>query len=88
VRRLVGSEMCIRDRGIIDPGQVIANQLANQGLNEAQIMVILERMVTEQSVMLATNELMLVVALILIASAFFIWLVPKPTRAVDTAAIH
>jgi len=74
--------------GIIDPGQVIANQLANQGLNEAQIMVILERMVTEQSVMLATNELMLVVALILIASAFFIWLVPKPTRAVDTAAIH
>ena len=74
--------------GIIDPGQVIANQLANQGLNEAQILVVLERMVTEQSVMLATNELMLVVALILIASGFFIWLVPKPTRTVDASAMH
>ena len=74
--------------GIIDPAQVIYNQLAAQGMTEDQIFVVLERMVTEQSVMLATNELMLVVAVMLIVSAFFIWLVPKPTRAIDPSASH
>ena len=74
--------------GVIDPAQVVYNQLIGQGMTADQALVILERMVTEQSVMLATNELMLVVALMLIASAFFIWLVPKPTRSVDPSAMH
>ena len=74
--------------GIIDPGQAIANQLSSQGMNDAQVLAVLEHMVTEQSVMLATNELMLVTAYILIAAAFLIWLVPKPGRAIDTSAIH
>ncbi|TEX52049.1 MAG: MFS transporter, partial [Actinomycetales bacterium mxb001] len=74
--------------GIIDPGQVIANELSSQGMSDAQVLLVLERMVVEQSVMLATNELMLVVALILIASAFFIWLVPKPARSIDPSAMH
>jgi DHA2 family multidrug resistance protein len=74
--------------GVIDPAQVIYNQLIGQGMTDDQVLVVLERMVTEQSVMLATNELMLVVALMLIASAFFIWLVPKPTRSIDPSAMH
>ena len=74
--------------GVIDPGQAVYNQLLGQGMSEDQVFMVLERMVIEQSVMLATNELMLVVSLMLIASAFFIWLVPKPTRAVDPSAMH
>lgn len=74
--------------GVIDQGQVITQQLLGQGMAEDQVFAVLERMVTEQSVMLATNELMLVVSLMLIASAFFIWLVPKPTRSVDASAMH
>jgi DHA2 family multidrug resistance protein len=74
--------------GVIDPGQTVYNQLVGQGMSEDQIFMVLERMVTEQSVMLATNELMFVVSLMLIASAFFIWLVPKPTRTVDASAMH
>ena len=39
--------------------------------------------------MLATNHIMLVVALICCAAAFFIWLAPRPARAVDmTQAGH
>ena len=74
--------------GVIDPAQITHNQLIEQGLSEFQAMAVLERMVTEQSVMLATNELMLVVPLMLIFSAFVIWLVPKPTRTIDPSASH
>lgn len=74
--------------GVIDPGQTIYNQLIGQGMNEDQVFMVLERMVTEQSVMLATNELMLVVSIMLVGSAFFIWLVPKPTRTIDPSAGH
>jgi DHA2 family multidrug resistance protein len=74
--------------GVIDPGQITYNQLIDQGMPEPQALLVLERMVTEQSVMLATNELMLVVALMLIFSAFLIWLVPKPTRTIDASASH
>lgn len=74
--------------GVIDPAQITYSQLIEQGLSEFQAMAVLERMVTEQSVMLATNELMLVVALMLIFSAFVIWLVPKPTRTIDPSASH
>ena len=74
--------------GVIDPGQVIYSQLTSQGMTDAQALVVLERMVTEQSVMLATNELMLVVALMLLVSACFIWLVPKSKRVIDTSGIH
>lgn len=74
--------------GVIDPAQQTYSQLISQGMTEAQATAILERMVTEQSVMLATNELMLVVALILIFSAFVIWLVPKPRRTIDPSVAH
>lgn len=74
--------------GVIDPAQNTYNQLIAQGMSDAQASAVLERMVTEQSVMLATNELMLVVALMLIFSAFVIWLVPKPTRTIDPSAAH
>ena len=74
--------------GIIDPARITYNQLIDQGMTDAQALAVLERIVTEQSVMLATNELMLVVSLMLIFSAFVIWLVPKPTRTIDPSASH
>jgi DHA2 family multidrug resistance protein len=36
-----------------------------------------------QSVMLATNHIMLVVVLAFALSALVIWIAPRPTRAVD-----
>ncbi len=74
--------------GVIDPARMTYNQLIEQGMTDAQALAVLERIVTEQSVMLATNELMLVVSLTLIFSAFVIWLVPKPTRTIDPSTSH
>jgi DHA2 family multidrug resistance protein len=46
-------------------------------------------MVQGQSVMIATNQLMFLVALAFIIAASAIWLAPKPSRAVDmTQAGH
>jgi DHA2 family multidrug resistance protein len=45
------------------------------------------QMVTGQSMLLATNGLMIVIAVIFFISAFAIVLAPKPTRTVDAAAI-
>ncbi len=49
----------------------------------------LDNLLQGQSVMLATNEIMAVVGLAFVVSAFVIWLAPKATRKVDmTQAGH
>jgi len=46
----------------------------------------LNTMVQSQSVMIATNQLMFVVALAFAVAALAIWLAPKPTRTVEAGA--
>lgn len=46
----------------------------------------LDQLINAQSVMLATNQLMLATGVAFIIAAFAIWLAPKPTRQVDPAA--
>ena len=38
--------------------------------------------------MLATNQVFLAMAVLFVAAALIIWLAPKPTRVVDTSAVH
>ena len=45
----------------------------------------LNGMVQSQSVMIATNQLMFVVAMAFAIAAFAIWLAPRPSRAIDPA---
>src|SRR5690348_7992975 len=45
----------------------------------------LNALVQSQSVMIATNHLMFVVAVVFAVAAFVIWLAPRPARAVDMA---
>ena len=74
--------------GLVDQDQTVYNQLLSQGMTPEQATQVLEKMLTDQSVMLATNDLMLVIALLLVFSAFVIWLVPKPTRTIDPGLSH
>ena len=49
----------------------------------------LDRMLQGQSVMLATNHIVGIVAIVFALSACLIWFAPKPSRAVDmTQAGH
>ena len=49
---------------------------------------VLEQLVQGQAVMLATNQIFLVVSLTFVLAASVIWLAPRPQRTVDMAAGH
>lgn len=69
--------------GLVDRGGETARALAQSGMSPDAVRQTLDHLVQGQSVMLATNQLMLMVALVFLGSAFFIWLARRPTRAVD-----
>jgi DHA2 family multidrug resistance protein len=74
--------------GLLDQsGEGLQNMLhAGTELDSAR--AILDQLVTGQGVMLATNQLLLYLALILLLAACTIWLAPKPSRTVDTSSVH
>lgn len=57
-------------------------------MNVEQGLLIAERLITEQGVMLATNKLMIIVSVSYMLAAFAIWLSPKPTHKVDMSQGH
>ncbi len=59
-----------------------------QDLQDPGILGALERMVEGQSVMLATNQLLMLIAVIFVVAACSIWLAPRATRTVDASAAH
>lgn len=63
-----------------DPGTRAAQQASQNGM--------LDMLVQGQAVMLATNQLFMILAVILMIAALSIWLAPRITRHVDTAAVH
>jgi len=59
------------------------------GMSEDQAVFALDRMVQDQSVTIATNQVMLMATFAFAIAALVIWLAPKPARAVDmTQAGH
>ena len=74
--------------GDLDRTGETARALSGAGLSPDAVLASLDRMLTGQSVMLATNEIMWIVAAICLGAAFFIWLAPRPMRAVDMSQSH
>lgn len=72
--------------GLLDQSGDALQTLNGLGLMPDMAHAQLDRMLQIQSVMVATNQIMLVVGIIFFVAAFAIWLAPKPTRAVDPAA--
>ena len=59
--------------------------LTGSGMSHDAAVSQINTLVQSQSVMIATNQLMLVVAVAFAIAAFAIWLAPKPSRAIDMA---
>jgi MFS transporter, DHA2 family, multidrug resistance protein len=75
--------------GLVDSTGDTARTLANSGMSMDGIRETLDRITQSQSVMLATNEIMGLVAVAFAIAACFVWLAPRPNRAVDmTKAGH
>lgn len=66
-----------------------ARSLAASGMNADTTREMLDRMLQGQSVMVATNEIMALTAMMFAIAACVVWIAPKPSRAVDmTKAGH
>jgi MFS transporter, DHA2 family, multidrug resistance protein len=71
--------------GMADQNGETLRALTASGLTHDAALVQLDNMVQSQSVMIATNQLMFMVAVAFAIAAFVIWLAPKPSRAIDPA---
>jgi DHA2 family multidrug resistance protein len=69
--------------GLTDRGGETARSLADLGLSPDATRSMLDNLLQGQSVMLATNQVMTLVAAVFVCAAFVIWLAPRPGRAVD-----
>ena len=66
--------------GLIDRSGDYLRQLTDAGISTETARAMINNVVTNQSAMLATNQIMLVVSICLVLSAFSIWLAPKPAK--------
>ena len=66
-------------------GDVLAG-LQAAGMTPQAALSALDGMVTSQSVMLATNQIMMAIAVCFVVAACVIWLAPKPQRVVAPGA--
>ncbi|WP_157271614.1 DHA2 family efflux MFS transporter permease subunit [Azohydromonas aeria] len=71
--------------GVVDATGETARTLSASGLGPDAVRESLDRLLQSQSVMLATNEMMGLVAASFLLAALVIWLAPKPRRGFDIA---
>ncbi len=81
--RYVHSELA----GLTDRGAHATQAMLNNGMQLGQIRGSMDWLLQGQSVMVATNQIFMAIAVIFSIAAFVIWFAPKP-RVVDTSAVH
>ncbi len=69
--------------GLSDSDQSVRALLESSGMTPDAVLQSIDRLITSQSVMLATNQIMAWVGIAFIVAAMAIWLAPKPQRIVD-----
>ena len=69
--------------GSLDAAGDVARALHGLGFGRDATNAVLDQLLTGQSVMLATNQILWIVAVIFLGAALAIWLAPRPTRAVS-----
>lgn len=72
--------------GLADSDMRVRQLLESSGMTADAALQTVDRLITSQSVMLATNQIMAMVGIAFIIAASAIWLAPKPHRTVDATA--
>jgi DHA2 family multidrug resistance protein len=72
--------------GMADRDGSVRAMLSDGGMTTDAVNQALDYLVTSQSVMLSTNQIMTVVGLIFVVAASIIWLAPRPGRTVEPGA--
>ncbi|MFT3849858.1 MAG: DHA2 family efflux MFS transporter permease subunit [Propionivibrio sp.] len=71
--------------GLADGDQSVRTLLESSGMAADAVLQSIDRLITGQAVMLATNQIMAFVGVAFIVAASVIWLAPKPKRVVNAA---
>ena len=74
--------------GRLHPDAATTDLLMGRGMGAEQSRGLLERLVDQQAVAIATTHLFEIATLLLLLSAAIVWIVPRPRKAVDTSAAH
>jgi DHA2 family multidrug resistance protein len=72
--------------GLSDSDQSVRSLLESSGMTADAVMNSIDRLINDQAVMVATNQIMTAVGIAFIVAATVIWLAPKPKRIVDASA--
>ncbi|MDH1702794.1 DHA2 family efflux MFS transporter permease subunit [Comamonas terrigena] len=72
--------------GLTDRSGEVLQGLKASGMSPDAALSALDQLLTSQSVMLATNQIMFTIAICFVVGACVIWLAPKPTRVVEPGA--
>ncbi len=72
--------------GLADRDQSVQTMLVSNGSSPEAAHQVLDYLVTSQSVMLSTNQVMTVIGVIFLLAAAVIWLAPKPGRTIEPGA--
>jgi DHA2 family multidrug resistance protein len=82
--RYVHSELA----GLTDQHSIATDAMQSAGMTLSQVRGSIDWLVQKQSVMIATNQIFIILAVIFIVAASIIWLAPKPKHVVDPTAVH
>lgn len=74
--------------GLTDRAGVATQAMQSSGMGIGQVRSSMDWLLQKQSVMVATNQLFMVIAVIFAVAACIIWFAPKPKHAVDPSAAH
>ena len=74
--------------GLTDQSGAATEAMTSAGMGVEQARGIMDWMLQGQSVMVATNKIFMAIAVLFTIAAFAIWLAPRPTKIVDTSAVH
>ncbi|MGF6935547.1 DHA2 family multidrug resistance protein [Paraburkholderia sp. UCT70] len=74
--------------GLVDQGGHYATTLTNSGWSAHQAQDRISDIVQTQAVMLATNQLFMIIGCCFVFAALAVWLAPKPSRVADTSHAH
>jgi DHA2 family multidrug resistance protein len=74
--------------GVLHDAQGAIDSLAQTGMGAGQALNSVTNIVQSQAVMLATNQVLFLCALVFAAAGAVIWLAPRPARVADASAAH
>jgi len=72
--------------GLTDRDQQVRGMLDQAGMTPDATNQVIDYLITSQSVMLSTNQIMMAIGVIFIFAATIIWLAPRPKRTVEPGA--